>query len=145
MSDLQKTFLSTLDEETFCTFLEIIQERSNAKLKKSVNYKNLLNKKQLIIQKQENGTLKRWYSNKSFQRDEARKCYPDLVKCYGEICLCCGISALGENVKLVVDHIIPLVPKGTSRIDNLQLLCLKCNFRKGLKIIDYRPFSFNLT
>ena len=48
-------------------------------------------------------------------------------------CLCCG----GKE-HLTVDHIIPLINDGKNIRDNLQILCLSCNDKKGIKVIDYR-------
>lgn len=56
---------------------------------------------------------------------------------YDNRCLACGRS----DVKLTVDHVIPLVHGGTNSIDNIQPLCGPCNLRKATKTIDYRPSS----
>lgn len=48
-------------------------------------------------------------------------------------CACCR-----ENLKLTVDHVIPVAHGGTNTIDNIQPLCLTCNIRKGVKHTDYR-------
>lgn len=48
-------------------------------------------------------------------------------------CLCCGTE---ENLHL--DHIIPESKGGEAKLDNLQVLCKKCNSSKHTKIIDYR-------
>lgn len=60
-----------------------------------------------------------------------------LTFAYGAQCLDCGASS-----NLVIDHVIPLYRQGTNSIENLQILCLACNFKKGLKIIDFRPGPF---
>ena len=52
---------------------------------------------------------------------------------YGDHCLNCG-----ESILLVPDHVTPLVSGGPHALSNIQPLCVKCNFRKGLQIIDYR-------
>lgn len=49
-------------------------------------------------------------------------------------CLCCG-----EQVKLTVDHVIPISKAGRNDIANIQPLCLPCNMLKGNQTIDYRP------
>ena len=58
-----------------------------------------------------------------------------LMEKYGYKCLCCGRN----DVKLTLDHIVPLVKGGLNTIDNAQPLCGSCNSSKGTKIIDYRP------
>jgi hypothetical protein len=41
----------------------------------------------------------------------------------------------GSNEKLEYDHIIPLVEGGSNTDRNIQLLCEKCNRKKGRKIM----------
>lgn len=53
---------------------------------------------------------------------------------YGFKCLCCA-----SDESLELDHIKPVSIGGTGEIDNLQLLCKKCNMEKGVQEIDYRP------
>jgi 5-methylcytosine-specific restriction endonuclease McrA len=53
---------------------------------------------------------------------------------YGDVCLACRKSA----VLIVPDHVIPMCRGGKHSIENIQPLCLACNFRKGIQIIDYR-------
>lgn len=60
-----------------------------------------------------------------------------LVNHYGNKCLRCGRT----DVKLTVDHIVPIAKGGSSNIDNLQPLCASCNSHKRDMIIDYRPDS----
>lgn len=60
-----------------------------------------------------------------------------LLDKYGHKCLCCGAT----NVKLALDHIVPLSLGGSNTIDNAQPLCKSCNSRKGNRYVaDYRPF-----
>jgi 5-methylcytosine-specific restriction endonuclease McrA len=51
----------------------------------------------------------------------------------GYICRKCRVSFPSIDY-LEVDHIIPVSRRGTDRPSNLQLLCPKCNKRKGSKI-----------
>lgn len=59
----------------------------------------------------------------------------DLCEKYENKCLRCGQS----DLKLTVDHVIPIFHGGLNIIDNIQPLCKKCNSSKGTKHIDYRP------
>lgn len=52
----------------------------------------------------------------------------------GYRCLACGAT---DN--LDVDHIVARSRGGTSDQSNLQVLCDRCNSRKGTKTINYRP------
>lgn len=61
--------------------------------------------------------------------------WQDLLDLYEHKCLCCGRS----DVKLTVDHIIPVFMGGSNYIENIQPLCKSCNSTKNVKIIDYRP------
>lgn len=54
----------------------------------------------------------------------------------GEICQICG--ATGDDVKYEVDHIYPRVLGGDNRVENLQVLCTRCNKSKGGRTLwDY--------
>jgi 5-methylcytosine-specific restriction endonuclease McrA len=59
-----------------------------------------------------------------------------LCKQYNNRCLACGRS----DVKLTVDHVVPLHLGGSNSIENIQPLCGSCNSSKGTRAIDYRPF-----
>ena len=51
-------------------------------------------------------------------------------------CQCCGMKPLKNNdVILHIDHIIPYSLGGSDSIDNLQVLCYKCNISKRNKFI----------
>jgi 5-methylcytosine-specific restriction endonuclease McrA len=60
--------------------------------------------------------------------------WKDLCEKYGNRCLRCGRT----DVKLTLDHVIPLESGGSNTIGNAQPLCGKCNSAKGTKTIDYR-------
>ena len=56
-----------------------------------------------------------------------------LLEKSGSRCLACGSSE-----KLSADHVIPLSQGGSNSIENIQVLCVLCNCKKGTKVIDYR-------
>jgi 5-methylcytosine-specific restriction endonuclease McrA len=60
--------------------------------------------------------------------------WKELCDKYGNKCLCCGRN----DVKLTLDHVIPLKLGGKHIIENAQPLCINCNCRKHAKEIDYR-------
>lgn len=55
---------------------------------------------------------------------------------YNFTCLCCGRKE--PEIKLSIDHVIPISKGGRNDIENIQPLCLPCNQSKNAKIIDYR-------
>lgn len=56
---------------------------------------------------------------------------------YDYTCLSC--KRREPEIKLTVDHVIPLCRGGTHSIENIQPLCKSCNSIKGKKFIDFRP------
>lgn len=57
-----------------------------------------------------------------------------LLRFYNYTCLCCG----RDDVKLTLDHVVPISMGGKHDISNVQPLCKSCNSSKGAKVIDYR-------
>jgi 5-methylcytosine-specific restriction endonuclease McrA len=60
-----------------------------------------------------------------------------LCRKYRYRCLRCGKRE--PDIKLTVDHVLPIQFGGTNTIDNIQPLCGECNTSKGPRHIDYRP------
>lgn len=60
--------------------------------------------------------------------------WKNLCNQYENKCLCCGRS----DIKLTIDHVVPVKLGGRNSIDNIQPLCGTCNSSKGAKYIDYR-------
>jgi 5-methylcytosine-specific restriction endonuclease McrA len=79
---------------------------------------------------------------------EWRKLREIVFKRDGAICVQCGED---ERTKLHIDHIIPkrLVGDSGDQLDNLQVLCQKCNLSKGGRFFDEvshpRLFPFQKT
>jgi hypothetical protein len=61
--------------------------------------------------------------------------WQEVLEKYGNKCLCCGRT----DVRLTLDHVMPLSIGGLNVIENAQPLCKSCNSRKQAKHIDYRP------
>ena len=58
----------------------------------------------------------------------------DVLKRDGEKCVKCGNFPFDDNnVKLEVDHILPVTRGGKNNLENLQTLCFECNNGKGDK------------
>lgn len=60
-----------------------------------------------------------------------------LKEFYNYTCLCCERKE--PEIKLELDHVIPLKLGGRNDIKNAQPLCRSCNSSKNAKHIDYRP------
>jgi len=96
-----------MDIENLNRFIEYLSE--NIKFKKSVAGQRAL--------------LTSALRKEIFQRD-------------GYACKLCGASIEKEpNLLLEIDHIIPLAKGGLTTRNNLQVLCWRCNRKKGTKIL----------
>lgn len=80
-----------------------------------------LNKQRRFLRKTAKGT----YSLQEWKKLKAKHNYT---------CLMCGKTE--PDVKLTIDHIIPLTKNGTNYISNIQPLCRSCNSKKGAKILS---------
>lgn len=63
-----------------------------------------------------------------------KKEWDELLDRFNHTCLRCGRT----DIKLTLDHVIPLTRGGSHTIDNAQPLCISCNSIKHTNIIDYR-------
>lgn len=84
--------------------------------------------------------LNRYIREKNASGRIAHSEWVSLCEKYNYTCLCCK----RRDIKLTLDHIIPLILGGSNTIDNAQPLCKTCNSKKGARfIMDYRlGFSF---
>lgn len=62
-----------------------------------------------------------------------------IKKSQGYTCLACGLKE--PEIKLTVDHVIPLDKGGSNDASNIQGLCKSCNSKKHTRVIDYRAES----
>ena len=88
------------------------------------------NNRDKVVAKTHRRNARKMQNGGSYTAQEWR----ELCQRYGNRCLSCGRT----NVKLTVDHVIPLIRGGTNSIDNIQPLCGVCNSKKGTREIDYR-------
>lgn len=63
----------------------------------------------------------------------------------GMPCALCGIPVTTHDPQLPthaeLDHIVPVARGGTDTRDNVQVLCRKCNRRKGTKMPMRQPLT----
>jgi 5-methylcytosine-specific restriction endonuclease McrA len=62
--------------------------------------------------------------------------WEEVKRKYNYTCLCCGRRE--PEIRLSLDHVVPLRHGGPNVISNVQPLCMPCNFSKRDKTIDYR-------
>ena len=72
---------------------------------------------------------RRIYARFDRLRREAQRHLPALFERDGKACKQCGCTDL-----LTIDHVVPLSRGGSNELENLQILCNKCNSRKGAKV-----------
>jgi 5-methylcytosine-specific restriction endonuclease McrA len=58
--------------------------------------------------------------------------WEDLKKKYNYACALCGEKE--PEIKLTIDHIVPISGGGTNWISNIQPLCRSCNSKKWKKL-----------
>jgi hypothetical protein len=78
---------------------------------------------------------RRAWGNRSYGTT-TKKLWEELKKVYNHTCLCCKRQE--PEIKLTLDHVVPLSSGGLNLIKNAQPLCRSCNARKGTRYIDYR-------
>ena len=71
-------------------------------------------------------------SQKRTQRKKAKAMKGRLIERDGRFCQICR-----NDSDLTIDHIIPLSRGGKSELDNLQLLCSRCNMLKSSRDTEH--------
>lgn len=70
--------------------------------------------------------------------EKRNKIIQQLIENSDNSCAICG-EKFDENNHLDIDHIIPLTAGGTNELENLQLVCRKCNIKKS-NILFSEPY-----
>lgn len=114
------------------------RERSGRWIEKN---RNLANARTRLYRKNNPDKAAAWDRKKRACRKKAIGSFSsqewnDLKTRLGSKCLRCMKQE--PEIKLTVDHIVPLARGGTNFISNIQPLCGTCNSSKGPKIINYR-------
>lgn len=99
----------------------------------------------LALSGSKNPRWKGGYENKLFLNRKRRvlklgsggshslKEWETLILQYNKTCPCCNQKE--PDIKLTVDHVIPLTKGGSDNIENIQPLCKSCNSRKNNRLI----------
>ena len=103
---------------------KISENKAKAKnwITKTEGYRSFTQKRRELRKKQNGGsfTIREWETLKAQ---------------YNWTCPCCFKSE--PEIKLTIDHIIPISKGGSDNIENIQPLCLKCNIIKSTKVVKY--------
>jgi hypothetical protein len=57
------------------------------------------------------------------------------------ICEYCGLSQEGQEATFHIDHVMPRVAGGETRVENLALACVSCSLRKAARQTALDPHS----
>lgn len=72
-----------------------------------------------------------------FSRDD----WEDLKAFYKFECLACRKRE--PEIKLTIDHVVPVLHGGTNSRENIQPLCFSCNAKKWIRHVDFRNVNSN--
>jgi 5-methylcytosine-specific restriction endonuclease McrA len=122
-----------------------VAKRKDYYLKKAYEWRDANRERYLENQRRYTREVRVYDKNKCLQwvhkrRDRMRGVvnpaeWRALVEQYDGKCLCCG----RDDLKMTMDHVIPIIKGGPHLISNIQPLCMPCNRRKGQQVVDYRP------
>jgi len=95
-------------------------------LTENIRHKNIIKAKQNM-------------ENKKYSRKISKSMRFDVLKRDNFMCKICGMSPVNNpEIKLHVDHIVPVAKGGETIITNLQTLCIDCNLGKAAKPVRLR-------
>lgn len=123
-------------------------KRKEAKKRKRVFSKwgDTVHTPSLVKRKEHNAKRLAWYRSCEHSLNRNIR-WQDIYESYNGVCAICGCSVdpcdtwtndkgrkcFGRNYP-TVDHIVPLKLGGTDTFDNVQLLCKRCNSKKGARV-----------
>ena len=120
-----------------------LKPKINFSLKIKVIYKNYnvysiytYDELLLLVKKLKDVKLRKELKRKFMKQERSKMSNSlryDVLKRDNFKCCVCGYGSL-DNVKLHVDHIIPVSRGGKTKLDNLQTLCDRCNLGKSDKV-----------
>jgi hypothetical protein len=59
-------------------------------------------------------------------------------------CEYCGLSQEGQEAEFHIDHVVPVVDGGATKLENLALACVSCSLRKAARRVASDPQSGEL-
>lgn len=65
------------------------------------------------------------------------KDWEDVLMLTNYMCIACE-----ENSANSIDHVVPISRGGSNTKENIQPMCLRCNLKKGSRIVDFRNPEF---
>ncbi len=133
-------FFSSADSEVITAFMEYRSQQSRLKKRMSVDEMRKQRIKHKLAVKEKNlkeHTEKTYFatyatSEKFYKSDDWLNLRFQALQKLGNKCVSCGATPQ-QGAVLHVDHIRPrsIYPELAFKIENLQILCLHCNFGKG--------------
>ena len=81
-----------------------------------------------------NEVIQKSKDSKKIKRNLSPLIRSKVLRKFNYKCVHCGRSVT-DNIKLEIDHIVPLSKKGKNEIKNLQVLCNECNIGKSNRFI----------
>lgn len=126
-NQLEKLEIEKLDSEEFCNS---INKQFTIFQNKIIFLNNVIKNQNILIEELKNNFIK---DKKINIRNIDTKTKYYIFERDNYTCQMCGAKGerIGGNAILHIDHIIPINVGGSNQISNLQVLCNRCNYKKG--------------